>query len=61
MHSDLASGFDTFEDAQVDNDPGQDKDAKQLPAQSSCLLNTIGYLQKPVTERGSKGQDGNQS
>ena len=49
MTSDLASGFDSFEDAEVDDDPGEEEEAEELPADAPRLLNATGYLQELVT------------
>ena len=49
--SDLAGRLDALEDAQIDDGPGHKEQAKQLPADTTGLLDAIRLLQKLPTER----------
>ena len=49
--SDLASRLDALENAQIDDDPGQEEQTKQLPADATSLLDALRLLQKLATER----------
>jgi len=43
-------GFDPFKDAEVDEDPGQQKQEEELPSQDTRLLHTTGPLQHLKTD-----------
>lgn len=45
----LPSGFDSFKDAEVDEDPGQQQQEEELPPQGARLLHTTGPLQHLIT------------
>ncbi len=47
----LPSGFDSFKDAEVDEDPGQQQQEEELPPQGARLLHTTGPLQHLITKR----------
>lgn len=47
--SDLASGSDSFKNAQINNEPGKNKTAKEFPAKPTKVLDATGFLQKPMT------------
>ncbi len=47
----LPGGFDSFKDAEVDEDPGQQQQEEELPPQDARLLHTTGPLQHLKTKR----------